>query len=154
MDTNVDQAFLPVEFTELWFDLESTAQVMQILLDAYAADPTLAGTFTVELYVAKSSTAWLSPSYQRDSFRVDIFWYQRNAGDPVLDYYPKFYSMLERLAFRVHWAKYLPEPGSPQGPSYLAQQYPRWGDFLRLRAELDPTCTFLSTYWRRQLGVP
>lgn len=153
MDTHVDQAFLPVEFTELWFDLESTAAVMQTLLDAYAADPTLAGTFAVELYVAKSSTAWLSPSYQRDSFRVDIFWYQRNAGDPVLDYYPKFYTMLEQLAFRVHWAKYLPEPGSAHGSSYLAQQYPRWDDFLRLRAELDPNCTFLSTYWRRQLGL-
>ena len=61
--------------------------------------------------------------------------------------------MLERLAFRVHWAKYLPEPGSPQGPSYLAQQYPRWNDFLRLRAALDPQGTFLSTYWRRQLGL-
>lgn len=153
MDTNVDQAFLPVEFTELWFDIESTGAVMQTLLDAYAADPNLAGTFTVELYVAKSSTAWLSPSYQRDSFRVDIFWYQRNAGDPVLDYYPKFYTMLEQLAFRVHWAKYLPEPGSPQGPSYLARQYPRWNDFLALRAALDPHGTFLSTYWRRQLGL-
>src|SRR5690606_8399241 len=86
MDTHVDEAFLPVEFTELWFDLDRTHEVMAALLDMYRADPDLAGTFTVELYAAKRGSAWLHPSHGRDSFRVDIFWYQRNEGDPVLDY--------------------------------------------------------------------
>lgn len=153
MDTHVDEAFLPVEFTELWFDLDRSHEVMSTLLDLYDADQNLAGTFTVELYAAKSSPAWLSPSYGRDSLRVDIFWYQRNAGDPVIDYYPRFYAALEALAFRAHWGKYLPPPGSQQGADYLARQFPRWGRFLELRREIDPKGLFLSTYWRRQLGI-
>jgi D-arabinono-1,4-lactone oxidase len=153
MDTHVDEAFLPVEFTELWFDLDRTHDVMSALLDLYRADEDLAGTFTVELYAAKSSEAWLSPSHGRDSFRVDIFWYQRNAGDPVIDYYPRFYARLEALAFRAHWGKYLPQPGSRQGADYLARQFPRWRQFLELRRALDPKGVFLSTYWRRQLGI-
>jgi D-arabinono-1,4-lactone oxidase len=153
MDTHVDEAFLPVEFTELWFDLDRSHEVMAALLDMYRADENLAGTFTVELYAAKNSAAWLSPSYGRDSFRVDIFWYQRNAGDPVTDYYPRFYSRLDALAFRAHWGKYLPQPGSRQGADYLARQFPRWGEFLALRRKLDPKGTFLSTYWRRHLGI-
>jgi len=153
MDTHVDEAFLPVEFTELWFDLDRSHDVMAALLDMYRGDENLAGTFTVELYAAKKCDAWLSPSYGRDSFRVDIFWYQRNAGDPVIDYYPRFYSRLEALAFRAHWGKYLPQPGSRQGADYFARQFPRWGEFLALRRQLDPKGAFLSTYWRRHLGI-
>lgn len=153
MDTHVDEAFLPVEFTELWFDLARSHEVMATLLDMYGADENLAGTFTVELYAAKSTGAWLSPSHGRDSFRVDIFWYQRNAGDPVIDYYPRFYSRLAPLAFRAHWGKYLPQPGSRQGADYFARQFPRWANFLELRRQLDPKGVFLSTYWRRHLGI-
>jgi FAD/FMN-containing dehydrogenase len=153
MDTHVDEAFLPVEFTELWFDLDRTHEVMSTLLDMYCADENLAGTFTVELYAAKKCDAWLSPSHERDSFRVDIFWFQRNAGDPVIDYYPRFYSRLGPFAFRAHWGKYLPQPGSAQGADYLARQFPHWGKFLTLRRELDPKGAFLSTYWRRHLGI-
>jgi D-arabinono-1,4-lactone oxidase len=117
------------------------------------ADENLAGTFTVELYAARRSEAWLSPSYGRDSLRVDIFWYQRNAGDPVLGYYPRFFAQLEPVAFRAHWGKYLPPPGSGQGADYLARQFPRWTRFLELRQALDPRGVFLSTYWRRHLGI-
>jgi FAD/FMN-containing dehydrogenase len=153
MDTHVDEAFLPVEFTELWFDIDRSHEVMSTLLDMYRADEDLAGTFTVELYAAKRSSAWLSPSYGRDSFRVDIFWYQRNAGDPVLDYYPEFFERLAPFAFRAHWGKYLPPPGSRQGSEYLAEQFPRWEQFLALRRAVDPRGVFASTYWRRHLGL-
>jgi hypothetical protein len=151
MDTHVDQAFLPVEFTELWFDIRETHRVMETMLAMYEENDDLAGTFAVELYAAKKSDSWLSPSHGRDSFRVDIFWYQRNAGDPVVDYYPAFYERLAALAFRAHWGKYLPQPGSACGADYLAASYPRWQDFARRRRELDPDGTFLSVYWRRHL---
>jgi D-arabinono-1,4-lactone oxidase len=152
MDTHVDEAFLPVEFTELWFDIADTAAVMTALLELYS-DEDRAGTFAVELYVAKKSDAWLSPSHARDSFRVDIFWYQNNRCDPVIDYYPAFYEKLGRLSFRAHWGKYLPEPGSAQGARYLTAQYPRFADFAALRRQLDPDGVFLTDYWRRQLGI-
>jgi hypothetical protein len=49
MDTHVDDAFLPVEFTELWFHLDRTHEVISTLLDLYAADADLAGTFSSTL---------------------------------------------------------------------------------------------------------
>ncbi|HWO11085.1 MAG TPA: D-arabinono-1,4-lactone oxidase, partial [Polyangiaceae bacterium] len=152
MDTHVDEAFLPVEFTELWFDIADTARVMAALLELYK-DEELAGTFAVELYVAKASDAWLSPSHGRHAFRVDFFWYQNNHGDPVLDYYPAFWEKLARFSFRAHWGKHLPQPGSGQGAAYLTGQYPRWGDFAALRRQRDPDGVFLTTYWQRQLGI-
>lgn len=80
---------------------------MSTLLDMYRANETLAGTFTVELYAAQKSFAWLS----------------------------------------------LPQPASRQGSDYLARQSPRWDEFLELRRALEPKDTFLSTYWRRHLGI-
>lgn len=152
MDTHVDDALLPVEFTELWFPLENTGQVMEVLLDMYR-DPDTAGTFTVELYIAGHTEAWLSPAYRRDCFRVDIFWFQKNAGDPVLEYFPRFYERLAALQFRPHWGKYLPQPGSAQGVEYLRRAYERWDEFMAARAAADPDGVFLSQYWRRHLGL-
>jgi len=36
---------------------------------------------------------------------------------------------------------------------FFAAQYPRWHDFLRLRAERDPRDIFLTAYWRDRFGL-
>ena len=36
---------------------------------------------------------------------------------------------------------------------FLAAQYPRWGDFLRLREQRDPHNVFLTDYWRDRFGL-
>ncbi len=151
MDTHVDDFFLPTEFTELWFPIEHTAEVMKRLLELYR-DPDVAGTYACELYATKASTPWLSPAYERDVFRVDVFWFRGNEGDPVIDYFPKFWDALGDLEFRAHWGKYLPRAGSTVGRA-MATRYPRWNDFLRVRQECDPDEVFLSRYWRRHLGL-
>ena len=36
---------------------------------------------------------------------------------------------------------------------FFRAQYPRWDDFLRLRAERDPNNIFLTDYWRDRFGL-
>lgn len=151
MDTHVDDFFLPTEFTELWFPIEHTAEVMRRLFELYR-DPDVAGTYACELYATRRTESWLSPAYGQDVFRVDVFWFRGNRGDPVLDYFPKFWDALGELEFRAHWGKYLPPPGSKAGQS-VGRRYPRWEDFLTLREECDPGEVFLTRYWRCHLEL-
>jgi hypothetical protein len=107
------------------------------------------GSYCCELYTAKRSDFWLSPSYQEDVFRVDIFWFGYNAGDPVKDYYPQFWNLLmKEFKCRFHWGKSM-----PAAVPYLEKQYPKWKDFMALRAEMDPQQTFVTDYWRKHLGI-
>jgi hypothetical protein len=44
----------------------------------YGSD--LSGNFIVELYSAKQSPYWLSPSYGYIVLRVDLYWWNKNMG--------------------------------------------------------------------------
>ena len=154
MDNQIRDDLLPTEFTELWIPIEKTAQVMTKLRDWYASEGLRAtGTFCCEIYGAKKNPFWLSPAYGCDVVRIDLFWYARNAGNPVRDYYPQFWKLLSEFKFRPHWGKYLPPASSEQGTAYLKALYPRWNDFMKLRAKLDPENIFLSDYWKKHLGI-
>jgi hypothetical protein len=112
-----------------------------------------AGTYACEVYAAKRSPFWLSPAYDTDVVRIDLFWFSKNRADPSKAFYPQFWSLLSRFGFRPHWGKSLPPASSAEGAAYLRDRYPRWDRFLELREELDPQQVFLSDYWRRQLGL-
>jgi len=56
---------------------------------------------------------------------------------------------MQRHGGRPHWAK----EHSVRAPQ-LRALYPRWADFLAVRARLDPDETFLNPYLRELLGVP
>lgn len=152
MDHNTDDHLLPTQFTEMWFPLEAAHEVLTVLLDMYQSEAA-AGTYACELYTARASTAWLSPAQGADVLRVDLFWFKRNRGDPVYDYFPQFWTRLAAIAFRCHWGKYLPPPGCAQGAAYLAAQYPLLPAFKHLRRHYDPKNVFLSRYWRNHLQL-
>jgi hypothetical protein len=44
-------------------------------------------------------------------------------------------------------------PGDRERLNFLSRRYPRWDDFLALRAERDPNNIFLTDYWRERLGL-
>jgi hypothetical protein len=44
-------------------------------------------------------------------------------------------------------------PGDREWLNFLSRRYPRWEDFLALRAERDPNNSFLTDYWRDRLGL-
>ena len=158
MDNQMDDQLWPTWFTELWIPIEKTAEVMQALQTFYAGGGNRAvayehtGAFSCELYAAKKSQFWMSPAYERDVFRVDVFWFATNAGSPEASFYPQFWELLKPFAFRPHWGKFLP-PASSDWTAYYRAGSPRLDDFLALRAKLDPSQVFVNAYWRAHLGI-
>ncbi|XXX77506.1 D-arabinono-1,4-lactone oxidase [Sorangium sp. So ce134] len=161
MDNQMDDQLWPTWFTELWIPVEKTAEVMQAMKKHYAGlgDPLTAycntGAFSCELYAAKKSDFWMSPSYGGDMFRVDVFWYALNGGDVHAFYKPFWENVLKPFGFRPHWGKFLPQSTSDgtDWVDYYRKSFPRMDDFLALRAKLDPQQIFVTDYWRKTLGI-
>jgi hypothetical protein len=157
MDNQMDDRMWPTVFTELWVPLDRAREVMIALRDFYrgggdeqtAFDHT--GAFSCEIYAAKKSPFWLSPSFGRDSLRIDVFWFGKNAGSPMDAFYPRFWELLEPFGFRPHWGKALPKPSSHYH-AYYRRELPHLEDFLQLRQKLDPSGVFATPYWREHLG--
>lgn len=154
MDNKVSDVILPTEFTEIWIDINDTQRVMETMLKYYNDNGLSAtGSYTCEMYATTASQFWMSAAYGRDVFRVDLFWYAYNEGDPR-SYYNQFWELLKPFDFRLHWGKYLADPNSSTGVDYLRSQYPKWDDFMALRATMDPNNIFLNDYWSVHLGIP
>lgn len=156
MDNAVNDTLLNTEFTEIWIPLEYTERTMQLLASYFEEGGTQAtGFFSTELYSAKESKFWLSPSFGGPVFRVDPFWFADNAGDPAAKggFFDGFWRLLRDndVPFRLHWGKFLPEYDFADWAAYLRSQYPRWDDFMTLRKQRDPKDIFLTDYWRRHL---
>jgi hypothetical protein len=156
MDDNADDILLGTEFTEIWIPIEHTLKSMNLLKrlfdeKGYAAQ----GFYSTELYAGIKSHFWLSPAYAVDVFRVDVFWYINNEGNPAAKdgFYSQFWELFRsnEVPFRLHWGKFLPEYDYAGWAAYLRSQYPRWDDFMDLRARRDPKNILLSSYWRRHL---
>jgi xylitol oxidase len=90
-----------------------------------------------EIRTIAADDLWLSPSHGRDSVAIHFTWKpDAEAVAPVVA------ALEERLApfdARPHWGKVF-----ATDPATLRARYPRFDDFLGLRADLDPTGTFLN----------
>jgi hypothetical protein len=128
---------------------------MRALQRFYAEDEALqrTGAYAVEIYPAKQSDFWMSPSYGMDTVRIDVFWFKTRRGNPETDFYPQYWQLLEQFDFRFHWGKYLSAPDSSTGVEYRKKQCPKWDDFLTLRKKMDPHDIFLTSYWAAHLGI-
>ena len=152
MDNQMSDASLPTTFTEIFVPLDEAGRAMSLLREHFRAggiDAT--GTFIFEIYAARATRGWMHPAYQRDSLRIDVFWFERSRDNPTA-FFEQFWDLFAPLGYRLHWGKHLPADRS-RGARYLRKQYPRWDDFLRLRARLDPFGLFLNAHWRGALGL-
>lgn len=100
-----------IVFTEMWFPLKKTTEVMRVLEDLFGNDKKACWNTPIEIYSAKQSPFWLSPSNKGDMVRVDVFWYFYNAGGSETRdaHFRKFWEALiniEGIAF--HWGKHVP----------------------------------------------
>jgi len=149
MDDRIDYTLIPVKFSELWIPVDRTKEVFNKIRDHFRThDITQVGTFTVEVYATPANNFWLSPAYQRDVIKYDMFWFAKNPGDPERDFYPQFWQLLDEFDYRPHWGKFL-----PGDVARLSSSYPRWDDFMALRDTMDPDQIFVTDYWRRHLGI-
>ena len=152
MDNQMSEASLPTTFTEIFVPLDETARAMKLLRSHFKAgglDAT--GNYIFEIYASKATRGWLHPSHGRDSLRIDVFWFERNRTDPTT-FFEQFWDLMAPLGYRLHWGKHLPRDAG-RGARYLRRQYPRWDDFLTLRAKLDPLGLFVNDHFRTALGI-
>jgi hypothetical protein len=170
MDNQASDVLMPTEFTEPWVPLPRTGEAMRLLRD-YFGEPRdeaealrRTGTFAWELYATMPERHWLNAAHsdgedewREGAFRIDPYWFVENAEDPVETFYAELWSLLRDagIPFRLHWGKFHPRypKGDRSWVDFFRSQYPRWDDFLRLRAERDPNNIFLTDYWRERFGL-
>jgi FAD-linked oxidoreductase len=107
------------------------------------ADPVM---FPVEVRVAAADDIWLSTAYGQESAYVAIHQY---AGLPYRAYFDRFESIVAEVAGRPHWGKL-----HSLDAGRLGRLYPRYDEFRRVRAEVDPEARFGNSYLTRVLGQP
>jgi L-gulono-1,4-lactone dehydrogenase len=100
--------------------------------------------FPVEVRVAAADDIWLSTAYGRDTAYIAIHQY---TGLPYRAYFDLFESVVGAVAGRPHWGKMHSLDAGRLGPLY-----PRFEDFRRVRAEVDPEDRFGNAYLSRVFG--
>ena len=101
-------------------------------------------SFPVEVRCTPADEAWLSTSHDRDSVYL-AFHVGRNVDHRA--YFSGVEEVLRAYDGRPHWGKLHTRTAAD-----LAPAYPRFGDFLALRDELDPDRLFTNDYLTRVLG--
>jgi L-gulono-1,4-lactone dehydrogenase len=100
--------------------------------------------FPIEVRFVAADDSLLSPSHERDCCYIAVH------QDRKLDWEP-YFRAVEAIATsyggRPHWGK-----RHFRTAADLEPLYPRWADFQRVRARLDPKGTFRNTYTDRVLG--
>ena len=152
-EVDVDN-LITLQFTEIWLPISQLTSALDRLFAGIKENQRMAGNFAVELYGAKDSPFWLSPSNGRNVVRVDVFWWGHNFGDPREFFTYYWNALLELPGARLHWGKFLPTLGQKYGnvtfgPSFLGKAYTdHMNDWLALRQTFDPNRVFLTDYWR------
>ncbi|MBW1595547.1 D-arabinono-1,4-lactone oxidase [Streptomyces sp. JJ38] len=101
-------------------------------------------SFPVEVRTAPSDDITLSTSEGRESVYLAVHMYR---GTPHSEYFAAAERIMTAHGGRPHWGKL-----HTRDAAYLADVYPRFGEFLDLRDRLDPDRLFDNAYLRRVLG--
>ena len=134
-----------IRFTEMEWALprERAREAIDAIL-AEASRPEHGVAFPIEVRFVAGDDSMLSPAHERDTCYVAVH------QDRKLDWEP-YFRAVEAIAVglggRPHWGK-----RHFRTAADLAPAYPRWDDFQRLRARLDPGGTFRNAYTDRVLG--
>ncbi|AHH93408.1 D-arabinono-1,4-lactone oxidase [Kutzneria albida] len=120
----------------------------EVLREFRASMPTLKHPVIVpvEVRVAAADDIPLSTAYGRDTAYIAIHQY---LGMPYRDYFDRFESIVGAVGGRPHWGKM-----HTLRAEDLAERYPRFEDFRKVRAAVDPDGVFRNAYLDRVLGQP
>ncbi|TDQ65256.1 FAD-linked oxidoreductase [Actinomycetospora succinea] len=100
--------------------------------------------FPVEVRVAAADDVWLSTAHGRDTAYVAIHQY---VGAPRAEYFAAFGEIAAAAGGRPHWGK-----EHHLDAAALAERYPRFEDFRRVRRDVDPSGLFGNEHLDRVLG--
>jgi xylitol oxidase len=98
-----------------------------------------------ELRSVAADTAWLSPSYARDSLAIHFTW--KPMAAEILTVLPLIEHTLDPFAPRPHWGKV-----ATMSPARLRRAYPRLDDFAAHVRRVDPAGRFENAYVKRVLS--
>jgi FAD-linked oxidoreductase len=101
--------------------------------------------FPLEYRYVQADDVWLSPFYQRPGCAISC----HNFHDRD---YKKYFAAIEPIFWKYQGR---PHPGKLHTleAKQLAQLYPRWDDFQRIRRELDPQGRLLNDHLQRVFGA-
>lgn len=101
-------------------------------------------SFPIEVRVTPADDLWLSTAYGRSSAYIAIHVFH---ASPHQEYFRDVEAVMTAVAGRPHWGKM-----HTRSAEYLRQAYPKHGDFVALRDELDPERRFGNPYLTQVLG--
>lgn len=101
--------------------------------------------FPVEVRVAAPDDIWLSTAYQRPTAYIAIHQFR---GMPYREWFDTFESIMKAAGGRPHWGKMHQLTAAD-----LRTRYPKFDDFCRVRATVDPQGVLRNPYLDRVLGA-
>jgi L-gulono-1,4-lactone dehydrogenase len=149
--TKVDRSFevfaseRRIRFTEMEYGIprrhavEAIRRVLEL-----ANRPELQIAYPIEVRFVAADDALLSPSHERATCYVAVHQDRKLGWEP---YFRGVEAIMSEYEGRPHWGK-----RHFQTAETLAPLYPRWADFQRVRARLDPNGAFTNAYTDRVLG--
>ena len=134
-----------IKFTEMEYGLprENAREAIERVLEA-ASRPEHAVAFPIEVRFVAPDDSHLSPSHERDTCYIAVHQDRKMDWEP---YFREVEAIARSYGGRPHWGK-----RHFQTAETLAPLYPRWDDFQKARARLDPNGTFTNAYTDRVLG--
>jgi FAD-linked oxidoreductase len=101
-------------------------------------------SFPIEVRVTPGDDPWLSTAYGRRSAYIAIHVFHASSHE---EYFRDVEAVMTAAAGRPHWGKM-----HTRSAQYLGQAYPKHGDFVALRDDLDPERRFGNAYLAQVLG--
>jgi L-gulono-1,4-lactone dehydrogenase len=101
-------------------------------------------SFPIEVRVTPGDDVWLSTAYGRSSAYIAIHVFRASAHE---EYFRDVEAIMTSVGGRPHWGKM-----HTRNAEYLSQAYPKHGDVVALRDELDPERRFGNAYLTQVLG--
>ncbi|KAJ2383610.1 D-arabinono-1,4-lactone oxidase [Coemansia sp. RSA 2559] len=120
-------------------------------IEAQSRDPHGARVhFPVEIRFVRESSVWLSPAYGRLVCYIGIIMYRPfRKPVPYKKYWRAFEDIMRTHSGRPHWAK-----AHQMFYFDLRKAYPRFDDFVKIRAMCDPNGVFVNDYICRHILPP
>ncbi|MFE0194112.1 D-arabinono-1,4-lactone oxidase [Streptomyces sp. NPDC058989] len=134
-----------VRFVEMEYALPRAAAVTALgELKAQVERAGFKVSFPVEVRTAPADDLALSTASGRDTVYIAVHMYR---GTPYEAYFAAAERIMTAHEGRPHWGKL-----HTRDAAYLADVYPRFGEFTAVRDRLDPERRFTNAYLRRVLG--
>jgi len=134
-----------IRFTEMEYAIprRHAAEAVEKVI-AHAERPELDVSFPIEVRFVAADEAPLSTAQGRDTCYIAVHMFERMPWEP---YFRGVERIMDGYGGRPHWGK-----RHFQRAETLAERYPKWEEFQRVRARLDPEGRFRNEYLDRVLG--